>query len=351
MAGAKLLAKALSRVIAQEAEAKAAKSIRAYHGSPYKFDKFDASKIGTGEGAQVYGHGLYFAEREGIARSYRDKLQSTSRAHNTFDGRKITPAYLKELQASPEIHVADFFNFQLPPALQGTSKAAKPWIMERIATNQDKALSYTKRAKELREGLAGRPDGSRIIASTYEPEYFEQMAKVHEGNIAPWRDLHNRFAHVPAEKKGAMYEVDIQADPDSLLDWDAPLRQQPPALLDYIDQHPQAAKLTSNDIVRGELQEPSGSDIYRRLGQADYLADKITRPAIGGSRALQEAGVPGIKYYDAGSRATRSGTRNFVVFDPEMVKILRRYAMPVAAGAGVGSAALMGMPQQQQPQY
>ena len=28
-----------------------------FHGSPHKFDAFDASKIGTGEGAQAYGHG------------------------------------------------------------------------------------------------------------------------------------------------------------------------------------------------------------------------------------------------------------------------------------------------------
>src|SRR5687767_3158774 len=33
-----------------------------FHGSPHKFDKFDMSKVGTGEGAQAYGHGLYFAE-------------------------------------------------------------------------------------------------------------------------------------------------------------------------------------------------------------------------------------------------------------------------------------------------
>jgi len=28
-----------------------------YHGSPHKFERFDASKIGTGEGNQAYGHG------------------------------------------------------------------------------------------------------------------------------------------------------------------------------------------------------------------------------------------------------------------------------------------------------
>ena len=42
-----------------------------YHGSPHKFDKFDMSKVGTGEGAQAYGHGLYFAENPQVASAYR----------------------------------------------------------------------------------------------------------------------------------------------------------------------------------------------------------------------------------------------------------------------------------------
>ena len=43
----------------------------AYHGSPHSFDAFDTSKIGTGEGVQAYGHGLYVAENEGVAQSYK----------------------------------------------------------------------------------------------------------------------------------------------------------------------------------------------------------------------------------------------------------------------------------------
>ena len=42
-----------------------------YHGSPYKFDRFDASKIGTGEGAQSYGHGIYTAENPKVGASYQ----------------------------------------------------------------------------------------------------------------------------------------------------------------------------------------------------------------------------------------------------------------------------------------
>jgi len=47
----------------------------AFHGTPHRFSKFDMSKIGTGEGAQAYGHGLYFAESEGVAKSYQMQLQ------------------------------------------------------------------------------------------------------------------------------------------------------------------------------------------------------------------------------------------------------------------------------------
>jgi len=48
--------------------------IKAYHGSPHSFEKFDAAKIGTGEGEQAFGHGLYFSDAEAVAKGYRDKL-------------------------------------------------------------------------------------------------------------------------------------------------------------------------------------------------------------------------------------------------------------------------------------
>jgi hypothetical protein len=49
-----------------------------YHGSPHKFDKFDSSKIGTGEGNQAYGHGLYLAEEQSVAKGYADNLAMRS---------------------------------------------------------------------------------------------------------------------------------------------------------------------------------------------------------------------------------------------------------------------------------
>lgn len=47
-----------------------------WHGSPHKFDKFDSSKIGTGEGAQAYGHGLYLADKRGVAEEYKRALSA-----------------------------------------------------------------------------------------------------------------------------------------------------------------------------------------------------------------------------------------------------------------------------------
>lgn len=48
--------------------------VMAFHGSPHSFDKFTTEKIGTGEGAQAFGWGLYFTDLESIARNYAKNL-------------------------------------------------------------------------------------------------------------------------------------------------------------------------------------------------------------------------------------------------------------------------------------
>lgn len=59
-----------------------AKFHSAFHGSPHDYDKFDSSKIGTGEGAQAYGHGLYFAESKDVAEYYKKVLTDGKMAIN-----------------------------------------------------------------------------------------------------------------------------------------------------------------------------------------------------------------------------------------------------------------------------
>lgn len=50
----------------------------AWHGSPHNFDEFDLGAIGTGEGNQAHGWGLYFAKDKKIAENYRDILGANS---------------------------------------------------------------------------------------------------------------------------------------------------------------------------------------------------------------------------------------------------------------------------------
>ena len=47
----------------------------AYHGTPYEFSKFDLGAIGSGEGNQAHGWGLYFTKNKSIAETrYRDRI-------------------------------------------------------------------------------------------------------------------------------------------------------------------------------------------------------------------------------------------------------------------------------------
>jgi hypothetical protein len=50
---------------------------------------------------------------------------------------------------------------------------------------------------------------------------------------------------------------------------------------------------------------------------------------------LKQAGIPGIKYLDAGSRSAGDGSRNYVVFDPKIIEIVRKYGIGAVLGAGL----------------
>ena len=58
-----------------------------YHGSPYHFDRFTLSNIGSGEGAQAHGWGLYFALSRRTADGYRERLAGASTY--TYNGKSL----------------------------------------------------------------------------------------------------------------------------------------------------------------------------------------------------------------------------------------------------------------------
>jgi hypothetical protein len=254
--------------------------IRAYHGSPHDFDAFDASKIGTGEGAQAYGHGLYFAESEPVARSYRDALASND--YSLSDGSGKIPDWAgNQIKQYPPGHqyynsvidgLQDLFKGRI--AEQDTQWPNQPWMAE---------------------------DNKRGLQSI-----LDSLGRLRSGDatLAP---------------RGRMYEVDINADPQSFLHWDKPLSEQSPQTQQGLGLSPQSVR--NNDLT--------GKTYYTGLG------DKV-----GAATFLKNQGIPGIRYLDQGSRGgAGQGTSNYVVFDPKIIDILRKYAVPglIAGGAAAGA--------------
>ena len=254
--------------------------ITAYHGSPHEFDQFDLSKIGTGEGAQSYGHGLYFAEAEPVAVGYRDKLVEGT--YKTPTGEILDP--YKNLEHM-KIRVAAYKNI-------------------------DNAI---ERAKGL---LEDQPENADKINRDLQKLYAakEAQAAPHQGN---------------------MYEVRINAHPDHFLDWDRPIKEQPHAynkLLDALyeradgppDFGPDKMRIPWDTLI-SELEKHgdkiTGEDLHDRLTNRNVIG----MPPKKASDFLNNAGIKGIKYLDQDSRGAGEGSRNYVVFDNKLVTTKRRY--------------------------
>jgi hypothetical protein len=254
-------------------------AIKAYHGTPYDFDKFDAAKIGTGEGAQAYGHGLYFAENEGVARSYRDQLAGG--ADRFVGGQPYDSKTPEHLAAS-------------------------------LMKTYEKYGGRDRVLKVLQDDIANL-DLDEASRNTYQRtlDLVQGQAPIQEFTTAP---------------KGRMYEVEIDAEPEDFLDWDTPFQSA-----DDLERF--AARFDSvNPAIRKRIEDygysrqqnnqpmPDGSDLVREV-----FGGIGSRDAVESSRLMQEAGVRGIKYLDQGSRGAADGTRNYVVFDPNQVEIKRKY--------------------------
>jgi hypothetical protein len=91
-----------------------------YHGSPHRLPpternplgEFDASKIGTGEGAQVYGHGIYTAEARPVAEEYAKNLANADKMNQGRLTAHANAQRLTELAGSPQ-YAADDIRFVL----------------------------------------------------------------------------------------------------------------------------------------------------------------------------------------------------------------------------------------------
>lgn len=272
------------RSAADGAGGAARKGIRAFHGSPHDFDKFSLDKIGTGEGAQAYGHGLYFAESEGVAKSYRDQL--------TGDAFLIDGAS---------------FN-----SLRGSDAMADAW--REAATK-----------KGIPDGVIAAAERSMRLGSTMNTVVDDVSIDL---MLSP-KEFEAQLRSVLSKPTGRMYEVNINADPEDFLDWDLPLAGQSRAIQDRVRSvAPNAPGMASGNRLLAEAYPSNATPFTSAADRAQAQA----------SQRLREAGIPGIKYLDQGSRAAGDGSRNYVVFDDSLVEILRKYGIGglIAGGGAYG---------------
>lgn len=90
----------------------------AYHGSPHTFTQFDMSAIGTGEGNQTFGWGMYFAENPEIAESYKDETGNLYEVEIPDEHVKNFLNWNKTLREQPHIaKMLDITDSKLPNRL------------------------------------------------------------------------------------------------------------------------------------------------------------------------------------------------------------------------------------------
>lgn len=320
--------------------------IKAYHSSPYDIDKFDLAKIGTGEGNQSYGHGLYFAENPAV--SDQGGMYWRQFVNKFKDPERTAARYLK---------AADFDRQQAAQSLR-----------DRIAIDE---------ARIAEQGLTG---DALATHNAYNAKQKAILTRLESGQLVGPRT----------------YQVDINADPEHLLHWDKPLQEQPrvvnavPELLDFARQE---ARSRAADAIRPERAKQLRSMVENPLeapgsfGIEPSLFKGGARPAEF-SALMRSRGIPGIKYLDELSRergaavnipqleAAISGvkeklqsglspnmadfhrdnlarwqaelkavkklpppTSNYVVFNPGIIDILRKYGIAAAPTGALGALA------------
>ena len=125
-------------------------SIRVYHGSPHKFDKFDLSKIGAGEGNQTFGNGLYFAENPAVAEGYARDLAMRAPTQSAKEIR----AEIKRVKAEEP---AGWLRYEQLRQLQADLKSIR---------------SGATREPQLYEANLRWPDAAREAADPMGPQHF-----------------------------------------------------------------------------------------------------------------------------------------------------------------------------------
>ena len=265
--------------------------IKASHGTPHKWEsgKADMSKIGTGEGNQAYGHGIYAAEGydSPVAKGYQRNLGDV----DLSIGDKVYDSLdFKDKRSM----MASRIRSEMPSNQAG-------WATNANRNNFDEAIAAVR--------SDASPDDLKIL----------------DGMLADG---------LTAENKGNLYNLNLNVEPEDLLDWDGGFSDQPQKLQKawrdmWVDREPDGFFKNldgsiDEDAVTGRMMYHEIADHqYTKayVGENNLTKANAMNLEQEASKTLKEAGVPGIKYLDGTSRSAGEGTRNFVMFDEDLIEI------------------------------
>jgi hypothetical protein len=371
--------------------------IIAFHGSGADFDEFRLEMIGTGEGAQAYGYGLYFTDSEDIAKFYRESIsrgksgipQSVPDNPEDIAGNlaldinfnKGVFGDTKQLQINSSDPDYDFYIKTLNDNAVGTTQAGAgktfeftdgsiiSLLDETMPVFNGKALDsvYTsdvqdvfgaeiadiaQRAKDM--GMPGTLEeltddvttvlsqlGQGLGSKRDMSMAVESLAPSYQGPPSRFKTIYNQFIEPKSTIETTSTVTELGSKKGKM--YKVGLAPKPDELLDYDKSLRQQPKFA-------EALKP----LYDEYGVAETADIGTLFESIKGARGisardlterLSKAGIPGIKYRAAGSRgagtADEAAERNYVIFDDKAVKILEKYGIvgPVAVTAA-GAAAV-----------
>jgi hypothetical protein len=307
--GGVLQSEAANTAIGMTLPLKGAKGITAFHGSPYDFDRFDLSKIGTGEGAQAYGHGLYFAEAPETAATYKE-------ARNLYPEENRALKYLETFKGD---RVA-------------AAKRLRDYA-EEMSNKPDTAWSIRRSAELLEKGHELKPQGKMYqVSIKADPEHFldwdkplsEQSDKVKEvlGNLTG-----RKTSGAGSLRSGQWWhdEVASKVGGDAVSTTNA-LRQAGISGIKYLDQGSRDLGLRVMDesaMKAGPANGPHGPfHVYQRNSNQHLAGPFETEAEARAWKAKEEQ---------------KAQTRNYVVFDDKLVDIMKKYGI-----AGIGALPAAG---------
>ena len=266
--------------------------LTAFHGTPHTIrGKFDISKVGTGEGAQAYGHGMYFAENPAVATQYKNIL-SKPEFTKTAEGVELRGQLPRMLDESYSELVAK----------NGIQQTNYGDVTDIVGQRLDRQMKDALKANDM--------------------DWYNKVADM-KLDLA-------RFKENPPPNVGNLYKVDI---PDeyipTMMDYDKPLGQQNAVVKKALNEIKKQITPEMKDELGGDLNLLFGKDVT----PVQFLNTmEIIHPTGGvgiGEKMLNDLGVKGMRYKDAMSRGADEGTSNFVVFDPTDVKILEKNSQKV----------------------